>query len=191
MPFPHKKKLEITNYELREKKINSTANFKRETRVVLGADLGIGNFGYGVVAKQSGNLKYVTSGIIKTKNDIATPQRLKIIFDKLQEIINKFNPTEIALEEIFFGVNEKTAFNVGLTKGIAMLLAAKENLSCYEYTPLQIKIALTGYGRASKEQIMYMVKNILQIKNKATSHEYDALAVAICHINSVRIKSIY
>lgn len=150
---------------------------------VMGVDPGIASTGYGVVETEGKRIIHISSGCIKTPSSRELPGRLFEIFKSLQEVILKDKPDAVAIESLFFSSNAKTAMAVGQAKGVSMLAAATLDKAVFEYTPLEVKMAIVGYGRASKEQVLKMVNTIAScdIRNE---HAADALAVAICHINS-------
>jgi crossover junction endodeoxyribonuclease RuvC len=158
---------------------------------ILGIDPGTASLGYGLIEKQNNNLKMVTFGCFKTDKDLAPADRLKILYQKIVLLIKKFQPQRFAIEQIFFFKNAKTIISVSQARGIAMLAAANLNLEICEYTPLQVKQAVVGYGLAQKQQIQKMVKAILGLKEIPRPDDAaDALAVAICAANSLNIKQL-
>lgn len=147
---------------------------------ILGIDPGTGRLGFGVIEKNSNLLNLVDAGVITTDKSLSDSQRLKIIFDDITEIISKTNPDIISIEKLFFSQNVTTAMTVSQARGVVLLLAEQNSLPIFEYTPLQIKQALTGYGRADKKQIQNMVKIILKLKEIPKPDDCaDALAAAI------------
>jgi len=151
--------------------------------VILGVDPGIGRCGWGVVEKvNSSKLKVISYGCIETKANGDIGKRLKDIHDELKIIFSKYKPQVLAVEELFFNTNAKTAMVVGQARGVVLLLAALNKVPIHVYTPLQVKVALTGYGRAEKGQIGKMVKILLDLKEiPKLDDTSDALAVAITH----------
>lgn len=152
---------------------------------ILGIDPGYALMGYGVI-EQKGNKFYVSDyGSISTEANTPMPDRLKFIYSSLMDIIEETQPEAAALEELFYNTNAKTVINVGQARGVAVLACINSGLSISEYTPLQVKQALVGYGRADKKQVQQMVKTILNLdKVPKPDDTADALAVAICHANS-------
>ena len=150
--------------------------------IILGIDPGIAIVGYGVIEKTNRETKIIDYGVITTNKDQTLPQRLELVYNGILSLINKFKPDCVAIEELFFQNNQKTAIIVAEARGV-ILLACKQNIkNLYEYTPLQIKQALTGNGRAEKQQVQYMVKAILNLKAVPKPDDAaDALAVALCH----------
>lgn len=149
---------------------------------ILGIDPGYGIVGFGIVDLVNGALSVVDFGTIQTPKEDEMPKRLDVIYDSLQQIINSFKPDVVAVEELFFFKNLTTAIPVAQARGVIVLAAKKFCGQIFEYTPLQIKQALTGHGRAEKKQVQFMVKNILGLeKIPRPDDAADALAVAICH----------
>lgn len=159
--------------------------------LVLGIDPGVALTGFGIIEEENKKLNLIDIGCIKTSAKDATPKRLEIISSLLKELILKYNPTDIAVERLFFSTNAKTAIKVGEARGVILLTAQKMGLNVFEYTPLEVKQALTGYGRADKKQIQYMVKKLLRRDSLPKIDDAsDAAAIAICHINSCRLRNI-
>lgn len=157
--------------------------------IILGIDPGVAIVGYSIVEYKGNNFKAIEYGAITTKSDMLFPDRIKIIYDGLIEIIDKYNPDDLAIEELFFNKNVKTAIKVGQARGVEILAAVNMGLEVYEYTPLQIKQAVVGYGRADKNQVQEMVKILLNLKEKPKPDDVsDALAVALCHGAGIKFK---
>ncbi|MGD9900962.1 MAG: crossover junction endodeoxyribonuclease RuvC [Spirochaetales bacterium] len=153
--------------------------------VILGIDPGLATVGFGVIEKNGNSLKALDYGVVKTPANEGMPVRLAMIYDAIAHLIGKYKPNAVAVEELFFNKNIKSAINVAQARGVAILAAVRECGNIYEYTPLQIKQALTGYGRAEKSQIQYMVKAILSLSKVPTPVDAaDALAAAITHIQT-------
>lgn len=160
--------------------------------IILGVDPGIAIVGYSIVECKGNNFKAIDYGCITTDSDMLFPDRLKLVYDRLTEIIEKYNPDDLAIEELFFNKNVKTVIKVGQARGVEILAAVNQGLKAYEYTPLQIKQAVTGYGRADKNQVQEMVKMLLNLKEKPKPDDVaDALAVAICHGSSIKFKESF
>ncbi len=154
---------------------------------ILGIDPGTGILGFGVVEKQSSKLTLLDGGVIKTSAKESDSKRLKIIYDELSEIIEQNKPEVMAVEKLFFAQNVTTAMSVSQARGAVMLCGEKHGLEVFEYTPLQIKQSITGYGRAEKKQIQEMVKNILKLDHIPKPDDCaDALACAITHAFTAR-----
>jgi crossover junction endodeoxyribonuclease RuvC len=156
--------------------------------IILGIDPGLAIAGYGIVEKNGSNLKPIDYGAIRTPKEESTAVRLAMLNERLAALIKKFRPDCVAVEELFFNSNAKTVIAVAEGRGVILLTAAMECGRLYEYTPLQIKSALTGNGRADKDQVQYMVRAILKIKEPIRPDDAaDALAAAICHANTNQI----
>jgi crossover junction endodeoxyribonuclease RuvC len=154
---------------------------------ILGIDPGTGILGFGVIDVQNGQSRLVDAGVIRTpvKEDDAV--RLQTIFDELTDIIVQTRPTEMSVEKLFFAQNVTTAMTVAQARGVVLLCGMQAGLKIHEYTPLQIKQAVTGYGRADKKQIQEMVRVILQLKTVPKPDDCaDALAAAITHSMTMR-----
>ena len=152
---------------------------------IIGIDPGTGILGFGVIEYEAGKLKLVDGGVIRTpvKEDDAV--RLETIFDELTDIIAQTKPDEMAVEKLFFAQNVTTAMTVAQARGVVLLCGRQAGLKIAEYTPLQIKQALTSYGRADKKQMQEMVRVMLGLKEVTKPDDYaDALAAAICHAQS-------
>ncbi|MEK7447253.1 MAG: crossover junction endodeoxyribonuclease RuvC [Patescibacteria group bacterium] len=155
--------------------------------IILGVDPGTATTGYGVIKSEKGEVHPVEYGCILTKSSKDLEHRLVTIFDELTTVIKKFKPEMIAVEELFFASNTKTAISVGHARGVILLACSKAKVPVYEYTPLQIKQAVCGYGRADKQQIQKMVKALLNLEEIPKPDDAaDGLAIAICHANSYR-----
>lgn len=156
--------------------------------VILGIDPGYAIVGYGVIEKVGYETRCIDYGAITTDKDTDFPTRLVQIADGLEYLIQKYKPECLAIEELFFQNNQKTAINVAMARGVVVEKAKKILGNLYEYTPLQIKQALTGQGRADKKQVQFMVKAILNLKEIPKPDDAaDALAVAICHSQTNQI----
>ncbi len=156
---------------------------------ILGIDPGYAIMGWGIVEKKGNRFVPIDYGAITTPADLNMTQRLKSIYEQLIEIITQYNPEAASVEELFFNTNTKTAIMVGQARGVALLACANRGLSIGEYTPLQIKQALTGYGRADKKQVQVMVKTMLHLAQiPKVDDTADALAAAICHGHSLDSK---
>jgi len=159
--------------------------------IILGIDPGLAIVGYGVVTKDN-TCKCTDYGIISTPKDVDFPGRLVMIADGMENLIHKYKPDAVAVEELFFNTNVKTAINVAHARGVILATALKAGCALYEYTPLQIKQGLTGYGRADKNQIQQMVTMLLSLKKIPKPDDAaDALAVALCHLQTNRFSSMF
>ena len=156
----------------------------------MGIDPGSRCTGYGVIEETNSSLNVIHWGSIKSQTRQPFPQRLKFIYDELTMVVRKFNPDEVAIEDMFFATNVKSALKLGQTRGIAMLSAVNEGKPVAEYSPLEVKQSVVGYGRAEKTQVQDMVTFLLRLKEKPGSLDAsDALAVAICHIHTATANS--
>lgn len=149
---------------------------------VLGIDPGLALTGWGIISKEGIKIELLDCGCIRTSKTEEITRRLKIIYDELAKIVERTKPEEAALESLFFNTNAKTAFLVGQARGVVALACAQKGLPVFEYTPLQVKIAVTGYGRAEKGQVQRMVKNILKLERIPKPDDTaDAVAIALTH----------
>jgi crossover junction endodeoxyribonuclease RuvC len=159
--------------------------------LVLGIDPGTAITGYGLVRGEGDDLTLVAYGAITTSSDWPLPERLQRIYQELTALIEDQQPTVAAVEELFFSKNVRTALSVGQARGVALLAAANARLPIHEYTPLQVKQAIAGYGRATKDQVQQMVKMLLALDSVPQPDDAaDAIAVAICHIHSAKLTAI-
>lgn len=161
--------------------------------IILGIDPGLATLGFGVLEKDArGNCRALDCGVITTPKDEGLPVRLALLEEGLQKILNKYNPDEIAMEELFFAKNITTGIAVAHARGVALLTCVKHCGKLYEYTPLQIKQALTGYGKADKKQIQTTVTAQLKLKSIPRPDDAaDALSVALCHAASSRFGELF
>jgi len=159
--------------------------------IIIGIDPGLAETGWGVLEVSSrGDLKVLAYGSVKTSPEQDLPERLDKIHTEIKSLIAKFNPDTVAIEQIFFGANAKTAMMVGEARGSAILACGARKIEVLDYTPLQIKTAVTGYGRAEKQQIQKMIKELLNLETiPRPDHAADALACAYCHIVSAATKT--
>jgi crossover junction endodeoxyribonuclease RuvC len=152
---------------------------------VLGIDCGTEFTGYGVVELKPDGLVYLTCGAIRVSPRVVMAQRLATIYSRLGELIGEYQPDNVAIEEVFYSVNAKSALKLGQVRGVAMLAASSLGLEVAEYSPLSIKSAVVGYGRAEKEQVQHMVKQLLKLAELPEPPDAaDALAIAICHLHT-------
>jgi crossover junction endodeoxyribonuclease RuvC len=157
---------------------------------VLGIDPGIAIVGFGFVDKLGSSLKPVQYGAITTEAGTPVEVRLQQIYHALQELIARYEPTAMAVEKLFFNRNVTTAFTVGQARGIILLAAAEAGIKVAEYTPLQVKQAVVGYGKAEKHQVQEMVKMLLKLQKIPKPDDVaDAIAIAICHANASEMNS--
>jgi len=149
---------------------------------VLGIDPGTAACGYGIVHESGGQIRAIAHGVWRTSARERPERRLRTIFDGVQELVAEHAPDAVALEESFVGADARIALFVGQARGAVLVAAALADLDCTEYPPATVKQAVCGYGRADKEQVQRMVRMVLGLAEEpATSHEADALAVALCH----------
>lgn len=154
------------------------------TVIVLGIDPGLANTGYGVVARRHGRLVALDGGVIETRPEATRERRLADIHVAVDALLEAHRPDAVALEELYFGQNVRTAFAVGHARGVVMLAAGQHHVPCTGYTPQQVKAAVCGNGRASKDQVARMVRTLLSLsEDPRPDHAADALAVAMCHAN--------
>jgi crossover junction endodeoxyribonuclease RuvC len=160
--------------------------------LVIGIDPGTATTGYGLVREDSaGKLILVDYGVVLTPAKNSMPQRLSQLFHSLQEVLTEHQPDHSAVEKLFFQRNVRTAISVGQGRGVALLALAEAGLAVDEYTPMEIKQAVTGYGGADKQQVQQMVRALLQMEELPQPDDAaDALAVAICHLHSARLRSL-
>ena len=153
--------------------------------LVLGIDPGIAITGYGLIqTDQNKNYHCVEYGVVRTKAGLEDPERLKILFEGLTDLVQKYQPDYSAVEKLFFQKNVRTAISVGQARGVALLTLAQAGLPVSEYTPNEVKQTVCGYGNATKIQVQRMVQNLLQLDSLPKPDDAaDGLAVAICHIN--------
>ena len=153
---------------------------------ILGIDPGIATTGYGLIENTGSNLCLLDYGTILTSPKNSPIERLNILYNELSKLIKKKRPDEVAIEELFFAKNVKTAMMVSQARGVILLSCVKAGMKeIHEYTPLQVKMAMSGYGRAEKSQVMKMVVTLLNLKEIPKPDDAaDALAIAVCHFNS-------
>lgn len=156
--------------------------------IILGIDPGFAIVGYGIVEFKNNKFKPIDYGVIKTESNIPFSKRLQKLYFSINEIIDMYKPDFVSVEELFFNTNVKTAIAVGHARGAILLAAENKSVPIFEYTPLQIKQAITGYGRADKIQMQQMVKTLLNLSAIPKPDDAaDALAAAICHGHSYKM----
>lgn len=154
---------------------------------ILGIDPGYGITGYSIIDYIGNKFKLIDSGAIKTDAKMSFPLRLSEIYTDLNNIIDEYEPDAISVEELFFNNNAKTAINVAQARGVILVVGCQRGIPTYEYTPLQVKQAVVGYGRADKIQVQKMVKSILNVeKLPKLDDTTDSMAIAICHAHSAK-----
>ncbi len=157
------------------------------SRLILGIDPGVAIVGYAVLAEEKGDLRAVVCDVIRTPAGLPLPRRLQLIYEHLGALVATYRPQEAAMEALFFGKNASTAMAVGQASGVALLALANSDLSIAEYTPNEVKLAVTGYGAAKKEQVGEMVRILLKLDAVPRPDDAaDAAAIAICHVHTVR-----
>ncbi len=161
--------------------------------IILGIDPGIATLGFGVIEKdERGNFRPVDCGVVVTSKEESLPVRLAMLEEGVQKVLEKFRPDEVAMEELFFSKNITTGIAVAHARGVALLACVKACGKLYEYTPMQIKQALTGYGKADKKQIQSVVTSILKLPSIPKPDDAaDALAIALCHGFSNRFGELF
>ncbi len=158
---------------------------------ILGIDPGTATTGFAVLEVQNNSRSVLDCGVISTPADWGMPKRLQTIYDDLSELVRHHQPNCIVIEQLFFTNNITTGISVGQARGVVMLVGAQHNLVFAEYTPLQVKQAVTGYGKATKQQVQQMVKTILGLKSIPKPDDAaDALAIAICHAATLKPATI-
>lgn len=162
-----------------------------EGQLVLGVDPGLADTGYGAVRRHAGRLALITSGTLKTPANLSEPQRLRILAEQLRALLAELRPQAAAFEELFFSKNVRTAMAVGQARGVALVCAVEAGAEVHEYTPSQVKLSVTGFGGATKGQMLKMVQSVLATRELPRSDDaIDALAVAICHHHSGRLRTL-
>ena len=158
--------------------------------LVIGIDPGVANTGFGVVGLVNGRMSAVDGGVIEAAPDEAPERRLARIHEALAELLTRHEPVAMALEDVYFGKNVRSAISVGQARGVALLAAGQRRVQCFGYTPQAVKMAVCGSGAAGKEQVQRMVAALLGLPGPPKSdHTADALAVAICHAGHARSAS--
>lgn len=158
---------------------------------VLGVDPGTATTGYGVVEETAEGIRALAYGVITTPAGQPLPQRLQTLYQELRRLIREWRPDEAAVEELYFNVNVRTALSVGQARGVVLLALADAGLRVAEYGPGEVKQALTGYGGAEKRQMQEMVRMLLGLEKPPSPDDAaDALAVAVCHLHSARLRGL-
>ena len=160
--------------------------------IILGIDPGLATLGYGVIEADNQNRRLIQFGTLTTPAGQPMPQRLRAIYQGMNQLMDIYNPEDVAFEELFFSKNITTGMAVSAARGVALLAVVQRTDNLYEYTPMQIKQAVTGYGGADKHQVQQMVKMLLKMKDIARPDDAaDALAVALTHANSMNMKKLF
>jgi len=150
---------------------------------ILGIDPGSRATGYGIIEEVGGRLRFVSCGVIRTKNGTDLPVRLREIYEGLCGVIATHGPDEAAVEDVFVSVNPRSALKLGQARGAAILAAMNNHLPVSEYSAKQVKLGVVGYGQADKQQVQHMIRALLQLTSSPSSDAADALALAVCHAN--------
>ena len=160
--------------------------------IILGIDPGLATLGYGVIEAVNEKRRLIQFGTLTTPAGQPMPQRLRAIFQGMNQLMDIYRPDDVAFEELFFAKNITTGMAVSAARGVALVAVVQRTDNLYEYTPMQIKQAVTGYGGADKQQVQQMVKMLLNMKEIARPDDAaDALAVAITHASSMRMKHLF
>lgn len=158
---------------------------------IVGIDCGAERTGFGVIDSDGRTHRFVSGGVIRAKSRNALEQRLKLIAGKLRDVLCEFEPQAVAVEEVFHAVNARSALKLAHVRGVALLIAAEAGLAVNEYSALEVKISVVGYGRAEKQQVQTMVCSLLGISREFESYDAtDALAVAICHATRAHMAAL-
>lgn len=160
--------------------------------VILGIDPGLARLGYGVIEADGDRRRVIQYGMLTTPAGVPMPKRLQSLWRGMNQLLDLYKPDEVAFEELFFSKNITTGMAVSMARGVALVAVAERTENLYEYTPMQIKQAVTGYGGADKHQVQMMVKMLLNMKEIAKPDDAaDALAVALTHANSMHAKHLF
>jgi len=160
--------------------------------IILGIDPGLATLGYGVIEADNNRRRLIQFGTLTTPAGQPMPQRLRAIFQGMNQLMDIYQPDDVAFEELFFSKNITTGMAVSAARGVALVAVVQRTDNLYEYTPMQIKQAVTGYGGADKHQVQQMVKMLLNMKDIARPDDAaDALAVALTHANSMNMKKMF
>lgn len=152
---------------------------------ILGIDPGTVNFGYGIIRQNNGSYEYITSGVLKVSSGKPLKDRLKFIYNALEELIEEYEPDVAVIEKIFFARGIKATLGLGYSRGVALLAIANHEIPLYEYSTLEVKKAVVGYGRAEKHQVSEMIRIILSLDKRPDHDSADALALCICHAHTI------
>jgi len=159
--------------------------------IILGIDPGVTSTGYGILSLRDGQPKMEGWGAIRPKPKAPFPQRLNRIYEGISEIIDTFRPDLIAIEDVFYGKNIRSTLAIGQARGVAILASVRAGIDISEYSPREVKQAVVGSGAASKEQVQFMVEKILGLQEPDLPGDAaDALAVALCHANRIRVRKL-
>ena len=170
---------------------NRTAGARARSVRVMGVDPGSSTTGYGVIESDGRRYELIECAGVRASAKLSFPERLLLISKKLEEVMERLAPDACAVEETFYAVNVKSALTLGHVRGVVLLAAARAGIEIFEYSPLEIKSALVGYGRAEKKQVQEMVRLLLKLEEPPEPLDAsDALAVAICHANTASTKAL-
>lgn len=159
--------------------------------IVLGVDPGTGTTGYGVVARSGGAVSLLECGVIRTEPSLPLPQRLRIIYEGVGEVLMRHDVDVVAVEGVFYARNVRTTVILGHARGAILLAATMRDLPVHEYSPAEIKNAVAGTGRASKEQVQFMVQRLLRLREPPRPNDAaDGVAVALCHCSSAHLELV-
>ena len=158
---------------------------------IIGIDPGLRVTGFGILSTKNDKTEVIDYGVIEPNNKETLSKRLYTIYTDIEELIKVFSPNILAIEDIFYGRNVKSAFYLGQARGIAMMCAAKHNMPVFEYSAKKVKQAITGNGNADKTQLQYMIKQIFNLKHLPTPLDAsDAIGIALCHINQIKLNDL-
>lgn len=157
---------------------------------VLGVDPGSRITGYGLLEEKNRQISFIEAGLIKLPEKMPFPQKIHRVFQGIVELLERFGPDAMAVEDLFYAKNARSSLKLGHARGAILAAAGQHDISVFEYTPLEIKKSVVGYGRADKEQVRSMVIAILGLKKQVPIDASDALATAICHVNSSRLRML-
>ncbi|HXF41930.1 MAG TPA: crossover junction endodeoxyribonuclease RuvC [Blastocatellia bacterium] len=175
----------------REPAPHSTRRASARSVRVMGVDPGSSTTGYGVIESDGRRYELIECAGVRVPSKLSFPERLLLISTKLEEVMERLAPDACAVEETFYAVNVKSALTLGHVRGVVLLAAARAGIEIFEYSPLEIKSALVGYGRAEKKQVQEMVRLLLKLEKPPEPLDAsDALAVAICHANTASTKAL-
>lgn len=153
---------------------------------ILGIDPGTATVGYGIIEVTNDNISVINYGFIQTSSKKPMSERLNVIYDDIKTLISTFNPDLMSIEELFFFKNAKTVISVSQARGVILLAAVQSDIPIFEYTPLEVKVTLTGYGRSDKNEVQNSVKDILGLEEIPKPDDAaDALAIALCHYQNI------
>ena len=160
--------------------------------IIMGIDPGLAITGFGIIRYQKNQFSVIQYGVIRTAAKTPLPERLLAIHQGIHTLANRYQPQAAAVEELFFNTNAKSAFLVGQARGVAVTSAASCGISIFEYTPLQVKQAVAGYGRADKQQVQQMIKTLLHLNEIPRPDDAaDALAIAVCHAHTGHFQQLF